>query len=226
MRNTNLEMIGSKVGSTLTRRTRVAKKIATLKSTLKENEILDETTLHKFVESSDGEIIEMKYCHHCNEWHPLSDFYADKSREDGLNYTCKKCLGKYYKKKTTFNVRRSSRAVKIPSNIQLSIPEQKPDNNGGLDSILDSIREEYEKGQKEIERLKKKVEELNAHTKDLTRLSNAEVEYVVKNYEVTPRLLFDAIRRQTSQYDFYAVDKVSGCTIPIKFDDNVVGMSA
>ena len=224
MKKNHLEKIGSKVGSTLTRRTKVANKIATLKSTLKENEVLDETTLHKFVESPDGEIVEMKYCHICNEWHPLSDFYVDNSKVDGLNYICKTCVGRSYKKKTTLGVRRSSRAVKIPSNIQLSIPDQKPDhNNGGLDSILDSIREEYEKGQREIEELKKKVKELSANTKDLTRLTNSEVEYVVKNYDVTPRLLFDAIRRQTSQYEFYAIDTVSGCKIPRKFDNNVVG---
>ena len=85
-----------------------------------------------------------------------------------------------------------------------------------MDSIINSIREEFEKKQKEIDELKKQVAQLSTTTKDLTKLTPSDVEYVVNHYDIAPRVLFNAIRRQTSQYQFYAYDTVSGARIPIK----------
>ena len=186
-----------------------------LKTTLGENEILDEKTLHKLVMTSDGKVVEMKWCPECRTWHPLGDFPKSKTVKDGLGGMCKNC--KYKKNKNKVRIHKSSRAVSIPFNTPIPIVEKGPEcPNGNLDSIINSIREEYEKKQKEIDELKKQVVQLSTTTKDLTKLTPTDVEYVVSHYDIAPRVLFNAIRRQTSQYVFYAYDTVSGAKIPIK----------
>ena len=186
-----------------------------LKTTLGENEILDEKTLHKLVIDSDGKLMEMKWCPKCKTWHPLSDFPKSKTVKDGLGGMCKNC--KYKSKKNKVRIHKTSRAVRIPFNTPIPVVEKEPEcPNGNLDSIINSIREEYEKKQKEIDELKKQVAQLSTTTKDLTKLTPTDVEYVVSHYDIAPRVLFDAIRRQTSQYVFYAHDTVSGANIPIK----------
>jgi len=186
-----------------------------LKSTLGENEILDEKTLHKLVIASDGKVMEMKWCPKCKTWHPLSDFPKSKSVKDGLNGMCKNC--KYKRNKNKVRIHKTFRAVSIPFNTPIPVVEKEPEcPNGNLDSIINSIRVEFEKNQKEIVELKKQVTQLSTTTKDLTKLTPTDVEYVVSHYDIAPRVLFDAIRRQTSQYVFYAHDTVSGANIPIK----------
>lgn len=188
-----------------------------LKSTLGENEILDEKTLHKLVMTSDGKMVEMKWCPECKTWHPLSDFRKVKNcKIDGLAGVCKNCMNKSKKIKVG-RIHKTSRAVSIPFNTPIPVVEKEPEcPNGNLDSIINSIREEYEKKQKEIDELKKQVAQLSTTTKDLTKLTPSDVEYVVNHYDIAPRVLFNAIRRQTSQYQFYAYDTVSGAKIPIK----------
>ena len=39
-----------------------------------------------------------KKCTHCKEMIPLSDFYPDKARSDGLQTVCKKCNNEMAKK--------------------------------------------------------------------------------------------------------------------------------
>ena len=186
-----------------------------LKSTLGENEILDEKTLHKLVIDSDGKLMEMKWCPKCKTWHPLSDFPKSKTVKDGLGGMCKNC--NYKRKKNKVRIHKNSRAVSIPFNTPIPVVEKETEcSNGNLDSIISSIREEYEKKQKEIDELKEQVVQLSKTTKDLTKLTPTDVEYVVSHYDIAPRVLFDAIRRQTSQYVFYAHDTVSGANIPIK----------
>ena len=186
-----------------------------LKSTLGENELLDEKTLHKLVIASDGKVMEMKWCPKCKTWHPLSDFPKSKSVKDGLSGMYKNC--KYKRSKNKVKIHKTSRAVSIPFNTPIPVVEKEPEcPNGNLDSIINSIRVEFEKNQKEIVELKKQVTQLSTTTKDLTKLTPTDVEYVVSHYDIAPRVLFDAIRRQTSQYVFYAHDTVSGANIPIK----------
>ena len=188
-----------------------------LRSTLGENEILDEKTLHKLVMTSDGKMVEMKWCPECKTWHPLSDFRKVKNcKIDSLAGVCKNCMNKSKKIKVG-RIHKTSRAVSIPFNTPIPVVEKEPEcPNGNLDSIINSIREEYEKKQKEIDELKKQVAQLSTTTKDLTKLTPSDVEYVVNHYDIAPRVLFNAIRRQTSQYQFYAYDTVSGAKIPIK----------
>ena len=38
-----------------------------------------------------------KHCEVCNEWKPLDKFFANKSRWDGRNNTCRKCYVPYFK---------------------------------------------------------------------------------------------------------------------------------
>ena len=185
-----------------------------LKSTLGENEILDEKTLHKLVTDSDGKVVEMKWCPKCKTWHPLNDFPKNKAVKDGLNGMCKYCMNK--RKKNKVRIHKTSRAVSIPFNTPIPLVEKEPECPNGMDSIINSIREEFRKKQKEIDELKKQVAQLSTTTKDLTKLTPTDVEYVVSHYDIAPRMLFNAIRRQTSQYVFYAYDTVSGARIPIK----------
>lgn len=187
-----------------------------LRSSMGENEILDEKTLHKLVMTSDGKMVEMKWCPECKTWHPLSDFRKVKNcKIDGLTGVCKNCKSKRNKNKV--RIHKTSRAISLPFNTPIPVVEKEPEcPNGNMDSIINSIREEFEKKQKEIDELKKQVAQLSTTTKDLTKLTPTDVEYVVSHYDIAPRLLFDAIRRQTSQYVFYAHDTVSGANIPIK----------
>ena len=186
-----------------------------LRSSLGENEILDEKTLHKLVTASDGKVVEMKWCPECKTWHPLSDFRKFKnSKIDGLTGVCKYCMNK--RKKNKVRIHKTSRAVSIPFNTPIPVVEKEPECPNGMDSIINSIREEFRKKQKEIDELKKQVAQLSATNKDLTKLTTADAEYVVNHYDIAPRLLFNAIKRQTSQYVFYAYDTVSGAHIPIK----------
>ena len=45
----------------------------------------------------------MKTCNKCNEEKPFEDFYRDKAKKDGHNYTCKVCSNAANKKRTQAN---------------------------------------------------------------------------------------------------------------------------
>ena len=67
-------------------------KLTQLSMLVKDNELFDEKTGNKMVESN-GKLIEMKYCFHCRKWKPLSDFYMYKGE---FLPACKECKKQYY----------------------------------------------------------------------------------------------------------------------------------
>jgi len=53
----------------------------------------------------------LKWCNQCQQYHPLSEFYHDKSTKDKLTNRCKGCCRRYYndnieniKKRNRYNI--------------------------------------------------------------------------------------------------------------------------
>ena len=63
------------------------------RKTLKENEVLDEMTGHKFVKVN-GVLTEYKYCSACKQWYVIEDFAHDRDASDGLGCYCSSCRRK------------------------------------------------------------------------------------------------------------------------------------
>lgn len=188
-----------------------------LETLLKENEILGDN-LHKLTEV-DGETIEMKYCPHCKEWHPLTDFSKNIKAKDGLQKWCRKCQKEYYDE--------MHRVVLEPQDIEIvkaSKETEIMDETDYYDDVLDllsKMQQQNEERQREIRRLEEENKVLKDRKIDLASLSEKEIEKVLKFNKVEPRLLFQAIARQDDRYSFYAIDKVTGLTSYIRLDKDV-----
>ena len=185
----------------------------TIELTLKEGEVLADNN-HKYVEIEGGEIIEMKYCPHCKEWHSLEDFSISSAHKDGLQSWCRACQGEYCKQRCVRD-RESSQEEE-------TMEEQVVDMNcfdKAMD-LLSSMRVREIERQEEIERLKDEVKSLEKKAVDLTSLRESEIEIVLKSNKIALRLLFESIARQDDRYTFYAVDTITGLTAPIKLENS------
>ena len=193
---------------------------------LKEGEVLAENN-HKYVEAN-GDIIEMKYCPHCKEWHLLTDFHSSSSSSDGLQSWCKDCLNEYGRQRTA--MKKSS--VQAAEDSTASLEQEQDIEETSFDkviktsfdkviSLLSDIQLRDEERCKEIVQLKSEVKSLKEKSVDLESLSEREIEIVLKSNKVAPRLLFEAIARQDDRYTFYAIDKVTGLTSTIRLEKAV-----
>ncbi len=185
---------------------------------LKEGEVLAENN-HKYVEAN-GDIIEMKYCPHCKEWHLLTDFHSSSSSSDGLQSWCKDCLNEYGRQRTA--MKKSS--VQAVEDSNASLEQEQDIEETSFDkviSLLSDIQLRDEERCKEIVQLKSEVKSLKEKSVDLESLSEREIEVVLKSNKVAPRLLFEAIARQDDRYTFYAIDKVTGLTSTIRLEKAV-----
>ena len=88
-----------------------------------------------------------------------------------------------------------------------------------IDYILDAVNREIETRVQDykdaIYILEEENKELRAKlegSKDITKLSEREIETVLKYNSIPPRLLFDAIKRIDDRYTFTCHDNVSGLT--------------
>lgn len=191
----------------------MCKRITTdfLRSTLSSDELLFENG-HKLTQVGD-DTIEMKYCLHCGEWHPLTDFYKSTNTKDGLQSWCKECI----------NNRRKEIRYTLPTDFE---SETKPldekyeqEATPSLDTILDMIREREQERVKEIVKLHQENRELRSAPLDVNRLSERDIENYLKTHNISLRILFEAIaRREDDRYSFYAYEKDSGLTIPIRVE--------
>lgn len=176
---------------------------------------IDESSGHLVCEI-DGDIVEMKLCNHCGEWHPLSDFYKNNASQDGLASWCKDCFKTYVPKS------------KCPcQEEEIDVEEIAPADDGaeelfeGVFDFIDGLRDKMEGKQEEITRLREENRRLRESQKDLKSLSERDIELILKTYNVAPRILFAAIARQDGRYSFYAYDNETGLKTPIKLDRGV-----
>lgn len=174
-----------------------------LKSTIKDGEFFDESTKHKITEVN-GELVEMKYCPYCRQWLTLDKFNPSKNQYDGYIRTCKHCTT-VYRQKTIERVEMEQEEAE---------QERRP-----IDYILDAVNREIETRVQDykdaIYILEEENKELRAKlegSKDITKLSEREIETVLKHNSIPPRLLFDAIKRIDDRYTFTCHDNVSGLT--------------
>ena len=180
---------------------------------LKEGEVL-EANNHKYVETAD-DVIEMKYCPHCGEWHLLTDFRSSSTTKDGLQSWCRACQDDYARQRTAMK-------KAIPQSDEETIApleQEQPVEADCFDKAMDlltSLRLRDEERQQEMERLKKEVESFKDRHVDLESLSDREIETVLKSNNIAPRLLFEAIARQDGRYTFYAIDNFTGLTSAIR----------
>ena len=195
-------------------------RLAYLKTTIKEGDCFDEKTEHLLREVN-GELVEHKFCSRCGEWHPLTDFYNCSANPDGLHSYCKKCYGIYEKERQrkshwrkgkvepVSNVRGETiETTLVPSGLQSKLDER--------DALDASIREDVERYELEIKRLQEEIAVLKRQSKDLDKLSEAEIRRVLDKNDYPLRLLFDAMRARTDQYVIKVTDTVSGLTHDIK----------
>lgn len=187
---------------------------------LKEGGVLSDNN-HLLVEVN-GDIVEKKYCFHCGKWHLLSNFYANAHSKDGLHGWCKDCSVEYGK------LRRAMKQAVIEesdtSHEEALLEEEAVEENDCIDKVMESlssIRLRDIEQQGEIKRLKTELQGLKGREIDLESLSERDIEKVLKSNKISPRLLFEAIARTEDRYTFFASDKVSGQTYPIKIESSV-----
>ena len=193
------------------------KLLKTLKSTVKDNEVFDEKTGHKLVDIN-GETVEMKYCTCCKQWYPLSSFYRTTYGGDGFYSQCKKCLSdKYFKRKAAAHVSKTTPVITpVPKPVQAATVSTQEKLSASINELVSKTLDGYED---RIKSLYKEISDLkseNARKRDLTKLSERDIESILQNHTVAPRILFNAIARQDKRYRFSCYDTITGLTSQIK----------
>lgn len=179
-----------------------------LKSTIKDGEVFDENTRHKIAEV-DGELVEMKFCPDCRKWLALDQFNKSFKQLDGYVRTCRCCT----------TTQRSTWRNEHEH-------EQEHSTSNSLDffdiinDALNKIIEEYKGKISTLEEENKTLKAKTETTKDITKLTEREVETVLKFNSIPPRLLFDAIKRIDDRYTFTCYDNVSGLTHSIVSEES------
>ena len=195
--------------------------LATIKSTVKDNEIFDEKTGHKLVDIN-GQPVEMKYCTGCKKRYPLSSFYRNARWGDGFQSKCKNCFhDAYVKRKPTFHITTTAPSTTPMSNPAPADTDTTPVSpqeklSASINELVSKTLAGYEE---RIKSLYKEIGDLkseNARKRDLTKLSERDIESVLQNHSVAPRILFNAIARQDKRYRFSCYDTVTGLTCQIK----------
>ena len=183
---------------------------------LKEGEVLIEN--NHILSEINGDIVELKYCPHCKQWHPLSDFSIASNTSDGLQSWCTECQKEYRKQR----YEEQKQMAQDESDFTDAPKQGTPIGFSGFDKaieILSSIQQRDNEQQQEIERLQGEVTRLSStKSVDLESLTEREIEKVLKANKIAPRLLFEAIARQDDRYTFYAVDNVTGLTSTIRLE--------
>ncbi|MBO5631235.1 MAG: hypothetical protein J5965_19380 [Aeriscardovia sp.] len=196
------------------------KAIALLKSTIKNDDVFDDRTGHIFREVN-GDIVEYKFCHYCQEWHPVADFGKNQHTTDGLQCYCRKGFSQYERG-------RKSRKVQpiIEDDIQdlLVEPENVPvkgeSNLDALEALLTSLKEEREQKELMIAKLQAEKDDLVKQSKNLDALNECDIKRVLANNVIPIRILFEAIAIRTGRYQFYAIDTETGLKSPIKVEES------
>ena len=181
---------------------------------LKEGEFLDEYN-HKYSQIEGGDVVVMKYCPHCREWHPLTNFYKLNSTKDGLQSWCKTC-NKGRRKET-----KAPSPIEFTSKTETINEDNEQQTELSLDSMLEIIKEREREKDEEISKLKEENHALKNNQFDLNKLTERDIEKYLQSNEIPLRILFEAIARRETRYAFFAIDKVAGMKIPICLEHTV-----
>ena len=201
-------------------------KMAAIKASLLPGDELDPETLHMFREE-DGEVVEYKFCLHCKTWKPLTEYFKCPASRDGLGSYCKECFRTYKQK--------SKKPLPVSAPISAVIEEPTPvvddpimrgNEYEEIEVLLNSLKEGDAQKDKEIKALREEKKILQEQAKDLTHLTDDQIKVVLSHNKIPNRFLFEAIARQTDdQFEFYAFDKTTGMTFPIKTRETVQPVS-
>ena len=196
-----------------------------LRQLVSPEEIFDENTGHK-LSVINNEIVELKFCSKCCEWHPLGMFYNAKSCPDGLSTWCKTCTKESSNKRRLANKPAKIDSVSVSENPETPVQESQEtgvEPRAEIISITSTIQDTVDRI---VERYEDRIKHLNSdidslklslsEKPDLTKLSEKDIETILKTHNVPPRILFNAIRSQEPRYLFSCYDTVTGLTIPIK----------
>ena len=195
------------------------KRIVFLKSVIRENDVLDETTGHMFREV-DGDIVEYKYCPYCKEWHPVENFGVSRNSPDGLQGYCKK--GGLLSNKMRKNQQRDKQKPVIVEPEETTVADNKYDK---LKDLIVSLQEEEGQKDTEIARLQKEKEVLLGQAVNLDALNESDIKRVLANNDVPMRILFETIANKSGdRYRFYAIDEETGMTLHIKIREEAQTM--
>ena len=199
-------------------------RIDSLRQLVSPNEVFDETTGHKLA-VVDGAIVELRYCAKCGKWHPLDMFYANKQSKDGLASWCKSCIKQYDKARHHSHSSSNTDSISVSENLSEKSQNQEKDSepNTSIASIASALQDTFDKI---VESYETKIKELNSdidslkrtlsQRADLTKLSESEIDTILKTNKVPPRILFNAIKRIDSRYSFICKDSITGLVTPIK----------
>ena len=162
-----------------------------------DEEVTDNVTGHKIV-TIGNEVFELKLCQECGKWLPVEMFRNSKLYLDGRLPHCKGCAYPRRPRKEVYPVR-------------VLTPEE--DSHA---KIVNTVEDAIKTLLSEIDTLKEQNKLLSFQKKDLNHLTESEIQQVLRNNDIPPRLLFNAISLKHSHYQFFCKDTVSGLTSVIK----------
>ena len=200
------------------------KAIALLKSTIKNDDVLDEKTGHIFREVN-GDIAEYKFCKYCKEWCPVEDFAKNPKSIDRLHSYSRKGISLYRKERKQGNKGQATiEQIETPrAYAELEEAEMKTQSKlEAIEEMIASLKEDEEQKGKEITLLRAENKKLAEQAKDLSNLPEKDIKSVLANNKIPLRFLFEAIARLSGdRYTFFAIDKETGLPAPIKTKEEV-----
>lgn len=173
-----------------------------LKALAGNDAVFDEETGHRIIEIN-GELVEQKYCAKCREWHSLSQFCINKNALDGLFHYCRKCNNQHTR---DYKARKKGKKTSNQTKAMEPIAPIEPSEGNSVAEHLDCILKEYTALQERNAELERKC----AEKPNYTKLTEQQIETILKENPCPPRVLFNAIMALDNRYDYYAVDKVLG----------------
>lgn len=186
-----------------------------LKTLAGDNAVFDEQSGHRVIEVN-GELIEQKHCSNCGEWHPLSQFSKSRTSQDGLYYCCKECSRKKCRK---YREEKKRGSLPIQTDITVESMEpvafNEPSKGNSVAEHLDCVLKEYNALKERVAVLEQERDTVQF---DIKRLTDSDIESILRECKPPMRLLFDAIKEREGRYSFYAIDKETGCTMNIVSD--------
>lgn len=198
---------------------------------VKDNEVYDENTSHLLREDK-GQMVEMKLCAHCQQWHPLSDFYKNKNGKDGLTSSCKFCIKASPSDRNNRDLCHAEFDTVGSSTIQTSKGVQ-----AMLDWLSSHDKEMSDEIQSQAEIIKEQDEQISVlkstikmqegiiarHKKNIEEKEHMEnaplreddIMSFLNKEMVQPRMLFSALKGKDKTHIFYYKDLTTGSFHPV-----------
>ena len=117
-----------------------------------------------------------KYCHHCDDWKPLNNYYSSNKTWDRLNTICIKCSSLYHKNRqkekmlTKRKIARDKILVWLKENYTAILKYARERDTFEHDFNIEKSRYIYEKRiRKNNQRQEKYQNDINFHMKEILR---------------------------------------------------------